>query len=66
VTEIEEEIKNLTESEINGKNYYKEQYLGSNMKFLALVTGIMQAVSNFPCVCCKYEKGTACKENVEN
>jgi hypothetical protein len=26
----------------------------------------MQAVSNFPCVCCKYEKGTTCKENVEN
>jgi hypothetical protein len=26
----------------------------------------MQVVSNFPCVCCKDEKGTTCKENVEN
>jgi hypothetical protein len=66
VTENEEKIKNLTDIEINGEKYYIEQYLGGDLKFLALVTAIMQAVSNFPCVCCKDEKGTICKENVEN
>jgi hypothetical protein len=65
VTEIEEEIKNLTDIEINGEKSNIEQYLGGDLKFLALVTGIMQAVSKFPCVCCKYENSTTCKENVE-
>lgn len=67
ISESYEEIKEaVTDIEINGEKYYIEQYLGGDLKFLALVTGIMQAVSNFPCVCCKYEKGTTCKENVEN
>jgi hypothetical protein len=64
VAEIEEEMKNLTDIEINGQKYFIEQYLGGDLKFLALVTGIMQANSNFPCVSCKYETGTTCKNNV--
>ncbi len=66
MTENEEKIKNLTDIEINGEKYYIEQYLKGDLKFLALVTAIMQAASNFPCVCCKDEKGTTCKDNVEN
>jgi hypothetical protein len=33
VTEIELEIKNLTDIELNGEKYYIEQYLGGDMKF---------------------------------
>jgi hypothetical protein len=65
VAELEEEMKNLTDIEINGQKYFIEQYLGGDLKFLALVTGIMQANSNFPCVSCKYETGTTCKDNVQ-
>ena len=43
---VKEEMK--TDIEITGEQYYKEQYLRGNLKFLALVTRIIQAKSNFP------------------
>ena len=46
-------LSKLKEIEIYGVRYEIIQYLGDDMKFLALMFGINPAMSKFSCIWCK-------------
>ena len=50
---IIEDVQTLTSITINGYSYSIEYYLGGDWKFLAMVTGIDSASSNYACIWCK-------------
>ena len=50
---IIEDVQTLTSITINGSSYSIEYYLGGDWKFLAMVTGIDRASSNYACIWCK-------------
>lgn len=55
--DLRKEVENLKSIEVDGRRYELEYYLGGDWKFLALVTGIDSAKSNFACIWCKCLKG---------
>ena len=53
LTDIADELRHLNSINVDGKEFTVQFYLGGDWKFLALVTGIEAASSNFFCVWCK-------------
>ena len=43
----------MTEIVVDGETYQIDYYLGGDWKFLACITGIDSAHSQFACICCK-------------
>lgn len=55
--DISEEVGRLTTIEVDEVTYSIQYYLGGDWKFLAIVTGIDSAKSEFACIWCKCGKG---------
>ena len=55
--DISEEVGRLTTIEVDEVTYSIQYYLGGDWKFLAIVTGIDSAKSEFTCIWCKCGKG---------
>lgn len=55
--DIRKEVESLKSISVDGKSYEIEYYLGRDWKFLALVTGIGSAKSEFACIWCKCARG---------
>ena len=65
LSDIINEVENLKFIVFNGIHYYIDWYLGGDWKFLAMVCGIGNAISEFPCIWCKCptsDKFDICKE----
>lgn len=65
LSDILTEMSELSAIEVNGESYEVEYFLGGDMKFLAIATGIDSASSTYSCVWCKcpaYERFDASME----
>ena len=65
LSDIINEVENLKFIIFNGVHYYIDWYLGGDWKFLAMVCGIGNVISVFPCIWCKCptsDKFDICKE----
>ena len=65
LSDIINEVENLKFIVFNGVHYNIDWYLGGDWKFLAMVCGIGNAISEFPCIWCKCptsDKFHICKE----
>ena len=51
--DLRNEVERLTEIVVDGETYQIDYYLGGDWKFLACITGIDSAHSQFACICCK-------------
>ncbi len=54
--EVLKEVEGFDFVEMDGKSYRIIKYLTGDLKFLALLMGIMSANSNYPCVWCRGSK----------
>ena len=53
LSDIRTEVENLTTLEHNGIRFNIVYYLGGDLKFLALVTGVASASLKYACIWCK-------------
>ena len=51
--DLRNEVERLTEIVVDGETYQIDYYLGGDWKFLACITGIDSAHSQFACIWCK-------------
>ena len=56
LSDLREEMKNLSEISVNGANYKIEYFIGGDWKFLATVCGIGPANHNYACIWCNCPK----------
>ena len=56
LSDLTEEMEEMQQIEYQGKTIEIEYFLAGDWKFLALVTGIRAANSNYPCIWCKCSK----------
>ena len=65
LAEIKTEIDNLKELEIDGCVYKIEQFIGGNLKMLAIIYGINRATANCPCIWCVWDKRKLVNKDID-